>query len=226
MPLALLCSAHGTPQSHQLSPGAAATPTARQPLQRSEATGAAAVALQQAALQQSPTPVAPVQQQQQQQAHGAAASGDEAAARAAAMLRAIQGSPPAQQQGQQQQQAQQPAEPRQQRLRTVGTGFDLCTVLGTSQHIWNQSLLRVSRVCMKAQHSAQLLLLQVSGLAQRAAATAAAARPTGAATAPAGGGLVAAAVLTEGVCSHDPATARAAAGVRAMSAISAVDTAQ
>jgi hypothetical protein len=60
--------------------------------------------------------------------------------------------------------------------------------------------------------SAQLLLVQVSGQNQRAAAATAAARPTGAATAPAGGGLVAAAVLTEGVCSHDPATARTAAG--------------
>lgn len=71
------------------------------------------------------------------------------------------------------------------------------------------------QVCRSAgvRYSAQLLLMQVSGQNQRAAAAATgAARPTGAATAPAGGGLVAATVLTEGVCSHDPATARTAAG--------------
>jgi hypothetical protein len=108
------CSAHGAPQSHQLSPGAAATPTARQQQQHAWLPStAAAAAPPQAPLQQSSFAAARAQQQQQEQAHDATASSAEAA-RAAAMLRAIQGSPPAQQPTQPQQSAEQ-----RQRLRTV-----------------------------------------------------------------------------------------------------------
>jgi hypothetical protein len=86
------------------------------------------------------------------------------------------------------------------------------TVLGITQSHFGAEY----HPCLQGRthESAQLLLplVQVSRQHHRGAAATGAARPTGAATAPAGGGLVAAAVLTEGVCSHDPATARAAAG--------------